>query len=59
MAKNKHDITSDKIKQELEKQGIKISSRIVKWHLNKSSGKYLKEISKPLLSEKHQAKQLQ
>ena len=55
----KHDITISEIQKKLKKQGVEISSRTVRWHLDESGGKFLKEIQKPLLSEKHQAKRLQ
>ncbi len=55
----KHDITASEIQKKLEKQGVEISLKTVRWRLGESEGKFLKEIQKPLLSEKHQAKRLQ
>src|ERR1043165_1125236 len=54
-----HDITSNEIQQNLEKQGVEISSRTIRRRLSESGGKYSKEILKPLLSEKHRVKRLQ
>jgi transposase len=59
LAMKKHDITAGEIQKKLEKQGVEISSRTVRRRLGESGGKFLKEIQKPLLSEKHQAKRLQ
>jgi len=52
----KHDIISAKIQKKLEKQGIEISSRIVRQYLGKFEGKFIKEIQKPLLFKKYRVK---
>ena len=59
MAKKKHDITSTEIQQKLEKKGVTVSSRTVRRRLGESGGKFVKEISKPLLSKQHRIKRLQ
>ena len=58
LAMKKHDITSTEIQQKLEKQGVNISSRTIRRRLGESGGKFVKETSKPLLSEKHRASRL-
>lgn len=59
MAKKKHNITSTEIQKELEKQGIEVSSRTIRRRLGEFGGKFVREIQKPLLSEKHRANRLQ
>jgi Transposase/DDE superfamily endonuclease len=59
MAMKKHDITATEIQNKLEKQGVEVSARTIRHRLSESGDKFVKEISKPLLSEKHQAIQLQ
>lgn len=54
-----HNITSNEIQQNLEKQGVEVSSRTIRRRLSESGGKYSREILKPLLSEKHRVKRLQ
>ncbi|GBC00286.1 hypothetical protein RclHR1_03800002 [Rhizophagus clarus] len=58
MAKKKHDITSTEIQQKLEKKDVTVSSRTIRHRLVESGGKFVKEISKPLLSEQHRIKRL-
>lgn len=53
MAAKKHDVTSNEIQKKLEKKGVKVSSRTVRRRLGEFGGKFKKEISKPLLSERH------
>jgi transposase len=58
MAKLKHDITSTEIQCELEKKGVEVSVQTIRRRLRESGGKFVKEISKPLLSEKHRTNRL-
>ncbi len=59
MAMKKHNITASEIQRELKKQGVEVSSRTIRRRLGESGGKFVKEVSKPLLSEKHRANRLQ
>ena len=59
MATKKNDITSTEIQRKLEKQGVEVSSRTIRRRLGESGGKFMKEISKPLLSEDRRVKRLQ
>src|SRR3954471_11881246 len=59
LAKKKHNITSTEIQKELKKQGVEVSSRTIRRRLGESGGKFVKEVSKPLLSEKHRANRFQ
>lgn len=58
MAMKKHNITSKEIQRELEKKGVEVSARTIRQRLGESGGKFVKEVSKPLLSEKHRANRL-
>ncbi|GET04696.1 IS630 family transposase [Rhizophagus clarus] len=58
MAKKKHDITSTEIQQKLKKKDVTVSSRTIRRRLVESGGKFVKEISKPLLFEQHRIKRL-
>ncbi|GBC39996.1 IS630 family transposase [Rhizophagus irregularis DAOM 181602=DAOM 197198] len=59
LAMKKHDITAAEIQQKLDKQGVEISKTTIRRRLDESGGKFIKEISKPLLSEGHMVKRLQ
>lgn len=59
LAMKKHDITAAEIQQKLDKQGVEVSKTTVRRRLGESGGKFIKEISKPLLSENHMVKRLQ
>jgi len=58
MAKQKHDITSTEIQWKLEKKGVEVSVQTIRRCLRESGEKFVKEIAKPLLSEKHRANRL-
>ncbi len=55
MSIKKHNITTSEIQRKLKKQGVEVSSRIIRQRLGKSDGKFVKEVLKPLLFEKHRA----
>jgi len=55
MAKLNHDITSGEIQQAFEKKGVEVSVWTIRRRLSETGGKFVKEISKPLLSERHRA----
>jgi transposase len=59
LAEKEHNITSAEIQQRLEKQGVTVSERTVRRRLAEAGGKYLHELQKPLLTEKHRKKRLQ
>lgn len=58
MAKTEHSVTSAQIKQKMEAKNVYVSERTVRRRLREAGGKYLAEITKPLLSENHRIKRL-
>jgi transposase len=58
MAKEKHNITATQIQNKLEKQGVAVSARTIRRRLGEFGGKFVREISKPLLSERHRVSRL-
>ena len=58
MAEQNHNITCGEIQQELGKKGVDVSVWTIRRRLNEAGGKFVKEISKPLLSERHRANRL-
>ena len=59
MATAEHNITSNQIKEKMNKRGTRVSVRTVRRRLHEAGGKYINEISKPLLTENHWEKRLQ
>ncbi|RHZ65471.1 hypothetical protein Glove_315g20 [Diversispora epigaea] len=56
MAKTEHNITSNQIKEKTNKHGAEVSVRTVRRRLHEAGGKYINEISKPLLTKNHREK---
>ncbi|RHZ43951.1 hypothetical protein Glove_794g2 [Diversispora epigaea] len=56
MAKAEHNITSNQIKEKTNKHGAEVSVRTVRRRLHEAGGKYINEISKPLLTKNHREK---
>jgi hypothetical protein len=59
LAAESMDVTSETIKEELQKKNVNVSSRTVQRRLNEAGFKYMKPLSKPLLTEEHQQRRLQ
>ena len=59
LAKKKYNITSTEIQQKLKKEHVEISARTIRRRLVESGGKFINEISKSLLTEKHRIKRLE
>lgn len=58
MAKKNYNATSIEIQQEFEKKGVDVSERTIRRRLSEAGGKFVKEVQKPLLSERHRVNRL-
>ena len=55
----KMDATSETVKQELEKKKVFISNRTIRRRLHETGLRYMRSLSKPLLSEQHRQRRVQ
>ncbi|CAF1638889.1 unnamed protein product [Rotaria sp. Silwood1] len=51
-------LTSEKMQEQVQAEGINVNSRTIRRRLREAGFRYLKPLSKPLLSEHHQKKRL-
>lgn len=58
IAEKEHDVTAVEIQKKMKKLSLEVGVHTVRRRLREAGGKYVNEISKPLLSEEHRKKRL-